>query len=106
MRIHHRLIMAFAIFALCAAALLALVGFNNRTTQAQAAAPTANAPQVSATCIPYWSAVATQNVGPNDNVLTGVAVVYPTDVWAVGFYTDTNGVAQTMIQHYNGTSWS
>ncbi|MEO5953505.1 MAG: hypothetical protein ABIQ44_13655, partial [Chloroflexia bacterium] len=107
MRIHHRLMLAFGIFILCAVSLFALVGFNNATTQAAApAASTASAPQASNTCIPYWSAETTQNVGPNDNALTGVAVVSPTDVWAVGFYTDTNGVAQTMIQHYNGTAWS
>lgn len=104
MRIHHRLMLAFGIFALCAVALFAFVGFGNQA--ARAAAPLASGPKAEATCIPYWTAVATQNVGTNDNVLAGVAVVSPTDVWAVGYYTDTNNVGQTMIQHYNGTSWS
>ena len=53
-----------------------------------------------------WLADTTPNVGVTDNALAGVAVISSTDVWAVGFYTDTNGVGNTLIEHYNGSAWS
>jgi hypothetical protein len=100
---YRRLLLAFGIFTLGAITLLGFAGFSGPT---HAAAPSARAPQVSATCIPYWSATVSQNVGTNDNVLAGVAVLSPAEIWAVGFYTDTNGVGQAMIQRNDGSTWS
>ncbi|MGA7732917.1 MAG: S-layer homology domain-containing protein [Chloroflexia bacterium] len=98
----RRLLLAFGIFVLSAIALLGIAGFSST----HAAAPSARSPQVSATCIPYWFATVSQNVGANDNVLAGVAVLSPAEIWAVGFYTDTNGVGQAMIQRSDGNTWS
>ncbi len=103
MHVYRRLLLAFGCLIVGTLGLLVMVAFA-RTTEASA--PSASLPRAAATCVPYWSAVATQNVDTNDNVLAGVAVNYPTDVWAVGYYTDTGGVGQAMIQHYDGSTWS
>src|SRR5207245_1388232 len=55
-------------------------------------------------CDPVWSVVSSPNVSTDTNILDGVAVVSATDVWAVGNYR--NGPAQTLVEHWNGTSWS
>src|SRR5205823_5145941 len=55
---------------------------------------------------PAWLAVSSPNGGTADNVLSGVSAVSATDVWAVGYYTDTNSLDETLIEHWNGTSWS
>jgi hypothetical protein len=40
----------------------------------------------------------------NDNALSSVAAVSPTDAWAVGYYSD--GISdQTLILHWNGKKW-
>ena len=51
-----------------------------------------------------WSIVKSPNAGSDVNELLGVAAVSTTNVWAVGYYTK-NGGAQTLIEHWNGTSW-
>ncbi len=38
--------------------------------------------------------------------LNGIAAVSATDVWAVGRYGDSNGDEHTLIEHWNGSSWS
>lgn len=38
--------------------------------------------------------------------LAGVAAVSATDVWAVGYYYNSSSQAVTLIEHWNGTSWS
>jgi hypothetical protein len=54
-----------------------------------------------------WSIVASPNVGSSDNVLYGVAASSTTDVWAVGESGDPgNSPTQTLIEHWDGTSWS
>jgi hypothetical protein len=40
------------------------------------------------------------------NSLNGVAAAAPSNVWAVGFHTAANGAFLTLIEHWNGTSWS
>jgi len=53
-----------------------------------------------------WSVVASPTAGMG-NVLLGVAAVTTTDVWAVGTFALTgSGIAQTLIEHWDGTSWS
>ena len=54
-----------------------------------------------------WSRVASPNPGgiSHDNGLAGVSAISSTDAWAVGsFFNGT--VNQTLIEHWNGTSWS
>jgi hypothetical protein len=41
------------------------------------------------------------------NVLTGVAAVSASDIWAVGAVVDPNtGVSHTLTEHWDGTSWT
>ena len=54
-----------------------------------------------------WSVVASPNPSTSTNTLHGVAVVSATDIWAVGSEIDnTSGAFQTLIEQWNGTSWS
>src|ERR1041384_6838175 len=60
--------------------------------QAQAASP--------------WRVQASPNVGSDFNQLDGVAAVSADDVWAVGLRRNQQLVYQTLIEHYDGTSWT
>src|SRR6266702_1246885 len=54
-----------------------------------------------------WSHIKSPNVSSQDSELNGVAAVSATDIWAVGaFFNTTNNVTQTLIEQWNGTSWS
>jgi hypothetical protein len=53
-----------------------------------------------------WSVVPSPNQGTNANLLRSVGVVSSTDVWAVGLYLDPPQPAQTLIEHWDGTSWN
>jgi hypothetical protein len=53
-----------------------------------------------------WSLVQSPSVGTISNVLYGVAANSSSDVWAVGLYDDSNGVSQTLVEHWDGLSWS
>jgi hypothetical protein len=53
-----------------------------------------------------WSVVKSPNPGSIINSLYGVAAVSATNIWAVGYYVQTSGVTQTLIEHWNGTQWS
>ena len=50
-----------------------------------------------------WSVVKSPNVGSDSdgNVLSGVAAVSASNIWAVGSYSK-----GSLIEHWNGTSWS
>jgi hypothetical protein len=54
-----------------------------------------------------WTIVPSPNAGQSgdDNVLTAVAAVSANDVWAVGS-TSHNAVVQTLIEHWDGSSWT
>ena len=85
-------------FALCSAGiLLALLGF---------AAPSQTTPAQSAATANGWSIVNSPNGAPTptDNSSAGVTCPTASDCWAVGYYS--NGVYQTLIQHWNGAAWS
>ena len=42
-----------------------------------------------------------------NNVLSGIAAVSATDIWAAGYTTDpSTGLQQTLTEHWDGTSWS
>src|SRR6266704_85564 len=53
-----------------------------------------------------WSVVTSPNPGSIYNTLYGVTVISAANVWAVGYYVNTTGVTQTLIEHWNGSSWS
>src|SRR6266567_4262181 len=54
-----------------------------------------------------WSVVSSPNPGAQFNELFGVAAVSPTDVWAVGSFAPQGfSPSQTLIEHWNGTTWS
>jgi hypothetical protein len=53
-----------------------------------------------------WSRLSSPNVGSNHNDLFGVSCVSDTSCTAVGAYTNTSGWARTLIESWNGVSWS
>ena len=55
-----------------------------------------------------WSIVPSPNhgVGTESNFLSGVACVSPSSCTAVGSYSNASGGFQTLIESWNGTSWS
>jgi hypothetical protein len=54
-----------------------------------------------------WTIVASPNAAPSvsSNFLSGIAAVSATDIWAVGYYTNSTGT-HTLTEHWDGTSWS
>lgn len=53
-----------------------------------------------------WRVVPSPRVGPYAGVLKDVAVLGPNDVWAVGWYVDAEHRFRTLVEHWDGTSWS
>src|SRR6266699_3403445 len=54
-----------------------------------------------------WSHIKSPNVSSQDSELLAVAAVSPTDVWAVGSFAPQGfSPSQTLIEHWNGTTWS
>jgi hypothetical protein len=54
-----------------------------------------------------WNVVSTPSpAGTQGAYLLGVAAVSTSDVWAAGYYFDSNYIAHTLIEHWNGTAWS
>ena len=55
---------------------------------------------------PAWSIVTSPNTSSKGNYLSDVTCTSVSDCWAVGFYTLPGYIAQTLIEHWNGTTWS
>lgn len=58
-----------------------------------------------------WKPIPSPNVEGGNNYLTGVTAVSnketgQAEVWAVGYYTTTTDLAQPLIIHWDGASWS
>ncbi len=55
-----------------------------------------------------WTNVPTPNaISTGENFLTSVAAIAKNDVWAVGFSRpDPNSARSTLVEHWNGSSWS
>ena len=53
-----------------------------------------------------WTQVPSQSPGPADSFLLAVSAVSRSSAWAVGAYTGTGGLLQTLIEHWNGTTWT
>ena len=91
-----------------------LVGFATQTQNAHAQqapdkqtrdTPSASDDVNSPDCGPNWVDVSSPNQSASSNILSGVAVVSSSDVWAVGDYN--NGTTeQTLTEHWNGSTWT
>ncbi|MDQ6693345.1 MAG: hypothetical protein M3014_02855 [Chloroflexota bacterium] len=53
-----------------------------------------------------WTIIPSIDNGPDSNAFFAIAAAGTNDVWATGYYLDTFGVSQTLIEHWNGTAWS
>ncbi len=53
-----------------------------------------------------WSEYPLPNVGANQNTLLGVSELPSGLTWAAGYYLNANWVDQTLIQHWNGSTWT
>jgi len=56
-----------------------------------------------------WSIVSSPNPTPSlglDSVLRGIVAISANDIWAVGAFNKSSGGAATLIEHWDGTSWT
>jgi hypothetical protein len=53
-----------------------------------------------------WTVVTSPSPGAIANYLVDVAAVSADDVWAVGYEINAQGVYRTLIEHWDGTTWS
>jgi hypothetical protein len=53
-----------------------------------------------------WTGYPLPNVGTEENVLLGVSMPSPGHAWAVGYYVNGKFQQHTLIEHFNGSSWS
>src|SRR6267378_4518560 len=53
-----------------------------------------------------WAAVPSPNASRYNNVLSDVTCVSASNCWAVGFYVSGPSVYQTLIERWDGTSWT
>jgi hypothetical protein len=53
-----------------------------------------------------WSEFPLPNVGINQNTLFGVSELSGGSTWAVGYFLNANFVDQTLVEHWNGTTWT
>src|SRR3954452_22478580 len=99
---------AALLFLLLTAACLGAIASRPAEASAVMSVPRQGPPLVPATpvCGPAWSAVTAPNPGSAADVLTAVAAVSANDVWAVGYYSNTAGIPQTLVERWNGTAWS
>jgi hypothetical protein len=53
-----------------------------------------------------WRSVPSPNVVSDQNFLRAVSAVSASDVWAVGDSLPSSGIQQTLVEHWNGASWT
>ncbi|MGD0686985.1 MAG: hypothetical protein ABSA03_17950 [Streptosporangiaceae bacterium] len=92
--------------AACAAVLCALAAAVLPAAQAQAAAQAPASAQARAQAATVTWSVAHSPNGSGASTLTDVSCASATRCMAVGFYTDSSDVDQTLAESWNGTSWS
>src|SRR5206468_920466 len=63
-------------------------------------------PTATPSCPLSWRVVASPNTGTGDNVLAGIKTLSATDAWAVGSYRNVGSPPQTLVQHWNGATWT
>ncbi len=52
-----------------------------------------------------WKAVDHPHAGTSDQFF-GISAISPSDIWAVGFQTDSSGKFSTLTEHFDGYAWS
>lgn len=52
-----------------------------------------------------WQVVPSPSPSAEDNILFGVSAVSASDLWAVGYMVSAPGVTQTLIEHWDGSTW-
>jgi hypothetical protein len=60
---------------------------------------------VAGTCV-SWSGAQPPNPGTDRDPLAGVAVLSPCDAWAVGLSSSADTDLNSLIEHWNGSSWT
>ena len=53
-----------------------------------------------------WNVVSSPNPATNNNVLNSVVALSISNVWAVGYGTNAQGDRQSLVEHWDGTSWN
>jgi hypothetical protein len=53
-----------------------------------------------------WSIVTSPNPGSFSNTLNAVAAVSVSDAWAVGIYSNNQYASQSLVEHWDGSTWS
>ncbi|MDX6309204.1 MAG: hypothetical protein QOI06_2250 [Nocardioidaceae bacterium] len=53
-----------------------------------------------------WTIAPSPNPGTFQSGLDGVAIISPTDAWAVGAYSDSGSEGKTLIEHWDGATWT
>jgi hypothetical protein len=53
-----------------------------------------------------WTELPLPNVGPNENSLLGVSAIPSGRAWAVGYFVNAEFNQQTLVEHFDGTSWA
>jgi hypothetical protein len=53
-----------------------------------------------------WVMTQLPNLGSEGSLLSGIEVVSPTDVWAVGQTQESNGAILTLTEQFDGSTWS
>ena len=53
-----------------------------------------------------WSVVKSPSPGSQSDTLASVAATSATNVWAVGFYANSDGIWRSLTEQWNGTHWS
>lgn len=53
-----------------------------------------------------WSVISTPNTGALNNYLNAIEAAAPNDVWAVGGSDQSGEAYQTLVEHWDGASWS
>ena len=53
-----------------------------------------------------WSIISSPNEGSRQNALNGVSCTSSANCVAVGFYVNSSSIEQTLVETWNGTSWS
>ncbi len=88
----------------------ALVAISSSDAWAVGSTSSGNAPDQATLILRWdgaqWSIVPSPSPGTAGlNALYGVAANSANDVWAVGSYTNSGEFAQTLVEHWDGTSW-
>src|SRR5687767_5653301 len=70
---------------------------------------TLSAPPLTVTpteCVTGWRHVPSPSTGIRQNNLKDIVVVSDNDIWAVGYYRNSNQLLQSLILHWDGSQWT